>query len=278
MDPDLSTVQLETAAGVAVVTIDHPPINLLDGPMMLDLARLEAEVRADERIRVVVFRSADPEFFIAHADLDLIRGLPREPQPAPTELGFFHALLERWRTLPVLTIAEIDGIARGGGSEFALSLDLRFASLEGAVLAQPEVALGIIPGGSGTQRLGRFAGRARALEIVLGCDDFDASTAAAYGWVNRALPRAELRVFVDRIASRIASYPREAVRLAKEAVDASAPDFTPGLLAEQAAWDVAMTDPALDARFDAALAAGAQTRDGERNLDTLLTPGSDADR
>jgi enoyl-CoA hydratase/carnithine racemase len=272
MEPELATLRVQTVgAGIVVVTIDHPPINLLDVAMMTDLARLEAEVRADETVRVVVFRSADPEFFVAHADLELIRTLPRTPQPAPTELGFFHALLERWRTLPVVTIAEIDGIARGGGSELALSLDLRFASLEGAVLAQPEVALGIIPGGSGTQRLGRFAGRARALEIVLGCDDFDATTAAAYGWVNRALPRAELRPFVDRLAARIASYPREAVRLAKEAVDAAAPAFTAGLLAEQTAWDVTMTDPELDARFDAALAAGAQTRAGERDLDAILT-------
>jgi enoyl-CoA hydratase/carnithine racemase len=273
MDPEATTLRIDTVTpGVTVVTIDHPPINLLDVTMLTDLARLEAEVRADETVRVVVFRSADPEFFVAHADLELIRALPREPQPAPTELGFFHALLERWRTLPVVTIAEIDGFARGGGSEFALSLDLRFASVEGAVLAQPEVALGIIPGGSGTQRLGRFAGRARALEIVLGCDDFDATTAAAYGWVNRALPRAELRPFVDRLAARIASYPREAVRLAKEAVDAAAPGFTAGLLAEQTAWDGTMTDPDLDARFDAALAAGAQTREGERDLDAILTP------
>ena len=271
-------MRLARRGGVTVVTIDHPPINLLDAAMMTDLLRLEADVRADPSVRVVVFRSADPEFFVAHADLELIRGLPREPRPPATELGFFHALLERWRTLPVVTIAEIDGIARGGGSELALSLDLRFASVEGAVLAQPEVALGIIPGGSGTQRLGRFAGRARALEIVLGCDDFDATTAAAYGWINRALPRAELRPFVDRLAARIASYPHEAVRLAKEAVDASAPDFTAGLLAEQTAWDRTMTDPELDARFDAALAAGAQTRAGERDLDRLLSARPDTDR
>jgi len=272
MAPELTTLRVDATAGITVVTIDHPPVNLLDVAMLNDLARLEADIRADDTVRVVVFRSADPEFFVAHADLELIRRLPREPQPAPTELGFFHALLERWRTLPVVTIAEIDGIARGGGSELALSLDLRFASIEGAVFAQPEVALGIIPGGSGTQRLGRFAGRARALEIVLGCDDFDATTAAAYGWINRALPRAELRPYVDRLAARIASYPRDAVRLAKEAVDAAAPAFTAGLLAEQAAWDVTMTDPDLDARFDAALEAGAQTREGERDLDATLSP------
>jgi len=173
--------------------------------------------------------------------------------------------------MPKATIGLIEGRARGGGSEFLLSLDMRFGALGRAVLAQPEVALGIIPGGSGTQRLGRLAGRARALEIVLGCDDFDATTAAAYGWLNRALPRAELRAFVDRLAARIASYPRDAVRLAKEAVDASAPDVVAGLLAEQTAWDETMTDPELDARFDAALAAGAQTRAGERDLDALLT-------
>jgi enoyl-CoA hydratase/carnithine racemase len=275
LDPDLSTMRVTTSRGVAVVTVDHPPVNLLDVAMMADLARLEAAVRADDEVRVVVVRSADPEFFVAHADLELIRALPRTPQPTPSELGFFHALLERWRTLPVLTIAEIDGIARGGGSELALSLDLRFASIEGAVLAQPEVALGIIPGGSGTQRLGRFAGRARALEIVLGCDDFDATTAMAYGWINRALPRAELRPFVDRLAARVASFPADAVRLAKQAVDAAAPDFVAGLLAEQVAWNQTMTDPALDVRFDAALAAGAQTRDGERDLDRALGPRPD---
>src|SRR6476620_6854193 len=150
MEPELTTMRVATSAGVSVVTLDHPPINLLDLAMMTDLAQLEAAVRADPSVRVVVFRSADPEFFVAHADLELIRNLPREPRPPATELGFFHALLERWRTLPVVTVAEIDGIARGGGSELALSLDLRFASIEGAVLAQPEVALGIIPGGSGT--------------------------------------------------------------------------------------------------------------------------------
>ncbi len=269
MDLELVTLDLTVAAELATVTIDHPPVNLLDAPMMLDLVVLEAALRDADDVHVVVFRSADPEFFIAHADVELIRALPRTRQPEPTELGFFHALLERIRTLPQLTIAEIDGIARGGGSEFALSLDLRFAS-ERSTFAQPEVALGIIPGGGGTQRLGRFAGRARALEIALGCDDFDAATAARYGWINRALPAAELRPFVDRLAARVCSFPPGAVRAAKRAVDAAAESFEPGLLAEQAAWNTTMTDPSLDARFDAALAAGMQTRAGELDLDAIL--------
>ena len=270
MELDLTTLRVDVTDGVAVVTIDHPPINLLDAAMMVDLVRLEAAARAEpDDVRVVILRSADPEFFIAHADLELIRALPRDPQPRPTELGFFHSLLERLRTLPQITIAEIDGIARGGGSELALSLDLRFAS-DRSVLAQPEVALGIIPGGGGTQRLGRFAGRARALEIALGCDDFDAATAAQYGWINRALAADELRPFVDRLARRIAAFPPAAVRAAKVAVDAAAPPFLPGLLDEQVAWDSTMTDPDLDARFDAAVAAGAQTRAGELHLDDVI--------
>ena len=220
---------------------------------------------------MVVLRSADPEFFIAHADLEMIKSLPREPQPYPTELGFFHAFVERWRTLPQVTIAQIEGRARGGGSELALSLDMRFAALGRAVLSQPEVAIGIIPGGSGTQRLGRLLGRGRALEAVLGCDDFDAVTAERYGWVNRALPADEIGPFVERLARRIASFPPDAVRLAKQAVDAALPSPLDGLLAEAHAFNETLTDPDLDARFDAALAAGAQTRAGELDLATLLS-------
>lgn len=269
--PPYATLQVEHDDGIARVTISHPPLNLLDRPMLGDLVRLvgELEQQADS-VRVVVLRSDDPDFFIAHADLNLIQALPREPLPYPTELDFFPALVERWRTLPQVTIAQIEGRCRGGGSELALSLDLRFAALGRAVLAQPEVALGIIPGGGGTQRLGRLVGRNRALEVVLGCDDFDAATAERYGYVNRALPADEIASFVDRLARRIASFPPDAVRLAKQAVDAGLPSPREGLLAEAHAWHRVLTDPDLDLRFEAALAAGAQTRDGEFDLADLL--------
>ena len=259
-------LSVERDGPIAWITIDHPPINLLDLTMMLDLARLVSEFEADDATRVIVFRSADPEFFIAHADLELIKTLPREPRPEPTELEFFHAMLERWRTLPQVTIAQIEGRARGGGSEFALSLDLRFAAIGRALLGQPEVAIGIIPGGGGTQRLARLMGRSRALEAVLGCDDFDAETAERYGWVTRALPPDEIGPFVERLARRIAAFPPAAVRLAKQAVDAAAPSPVPGLLAEAHAWNQVLGDPELDARFDRAMAAGAQTREGELDL------------
>jgi enoyl-CoA hydratase/carnithine racemase len=273
---DYETFTVERAGGIAWVTIDHPPVNLLDLAMLRDLTLLVGELEQEtDETRVVVLRSADPDFFIAHADLDLIKALPRDPRPEPTELEFFPALVERWRTLPQVTIAQIEGRARGGGSELALSLDLRFAALEGAVLSQPEVAIGIIPGGGGTQRLSRLMGRSRALEAVLGCHDFDAATAERYGWVNRALPAVELAPFVELLARRIASFPPLAVRVAKQAVDAAWPDPKPGLLAEARAWNEVLTDPDLDARFDAALAAGAQTREGELRLGDLLGGGAE---
>jgi enoyl-CoA hydratase/carnithine racemase len=271
------TLRVDREDGIAWVTISHPPVNLLDPAMLIDLSRLVGELgqsdpSAPGAVRVVVLRSADPDFFIAHADLEMIKALPREPQPYPTELGFFHAFVEQWRTLPQVTIAQIEGRARGGGSELALSLDMRFAAIGRAVLAQPEVAIGIIPGGSGTQRLGRLLGRGRALEAVLGCGDFDAMTAERYGWVNRALPDDEIGPFVAQLARRIASFPPDAVRLAKRAVDAALPPPLDGLLAEADAFNQTLTDPELDARFGAALAAGAQTRAGELDLLALLRP------
>jgi enoyl-CoA hydratase/carnithine racemase len=275
MTAPYETLQVRRDSGIAWVTIGHPPVNLLDLAMLRDLTVLVGELEAEDTTapgatRVMVLRSADPEFFIAHADLGLIKALPRDPRPEPTELDFFPSLVERWRTLPQVTIAQIEGRARGGGSELALSLDMRFAARGRALLSQPEVAIGIIPGGGGTQRLGRLLGRGRALEAVLGCDDFDAETAERYGWVNRALPAEELGPFVERLARRIASFPPLAVQAAKRAVDAATPPPLEGLLAEARAWNEVLTDPDLDARFDAALAAGAQTREGELDLTGLL--------
>jgi enoyl-CoA hydratase/carnithine racemase len=272
-------LRLDVAAGVAFVTLDHPPVNLLDSTMLGDLWRVANHLAEDDAARVVVVRSADPEFFIAHADLRLIQALPRDVTERGTELAVIHQFMERWRTLPQVTIAEIAGRARGGGSEFVLSLDLRFAAQERAVLSQPEVAVGIIPGGGGTQRLPHLVGRGRALEIVLGCADFDADTAERYGWVNRALPSEDLQSFVERLARRIAAFPPDAVRRAKLAVDAATPANEAGLIEEAYQFNRTLTDPELDARMDAALALGAQTREGELDLGALIErSGRDGER
>ena len=263
-------LRIRVDAGVAFVTLDHPPINLLDLEMMGDLDRLSRELAADSSIRVVVFDSADREFFIAHADVSLIEQLPTEVRTGARELGFFHAMVERFRTLPQATLAKIEGRTRGGGSELVLSLDMRFAAIGRAVLAQPEVALGIIPGGSGTQRLPRLVGRGRALEVILGCEDFSAETAERYGYLNRALPPSEIGPFVERLARRIAGFPPSAIRLAKEAVAAAEPSPVPGLLVEDESFTRSLSDAETRRRMRAFLESGGQTRTGELDIESLL--------
>ncbi len=268
--PEYSTLSVSRERGVATVTIDHPPMNLLDLALMTDLERLGRELEADTETRATVFESANPDYFIAHADVALIQRLPSEVPPKSEELSFFHQIVERYRTLPCATIGAIEGRARGGGSEFLLSLDLRFGAIGGCVLAQPEVALGILPGGSGTQRLPRLIGRGRALEVILGCEDFDALLAERYGWINRALPAAELRPFVRALAQRIASFPREAIALAKRAVDAADATVREGLLEEAHLFNRTLAVPEARARMAAFLASGGQDPIAERDLGALL--------
>lgn len=246
--------------GVCFATFDHPPINLVDVALMQEIDSLGRQVEADPAVQVVVFDSADPDFFLAHADVSLIQQLPDNAPPRATELTFFHAMVDRFRTMPKVSIAKIEGIARGGGSEFVLSLDMRFAALGKAVLGQPEVALGILPGGSGTQRLPRLCGRGRALEIVLGCQDFPADVAERYGYVNRALPPHELGPFVEQLAYRIASFPPEAIALAKNLVNSAEQGVTDGLLDEAHAFGLTLQTGEAKRRMADFLAGGGQTR------------------
>lgn len=261
--------------GVAWVTIDHPPINLFDRALMLDIHHVGKELAANPDVRVVVFDSANPDFFIAHADVELIQKMPAEPPPKATTLGFFHAMVERFRTMPKVSIAKLEGRARGGGSEFVLSLDMRFGALGRAILSQPEVALGILPGGSGTQRLPRLVGRGRALEIVLGCEDFPADLAERYGYLNRALPPAELGPFVERLAYRIASFPAEAIALAKASINAAELPTPEGLLEEAHLFNQSVATPAARKRMQQFLECGGQTREGELDLGRMVAGLSD---
>ena len=263
---DYAALRVRAEHGVAFVTIDHPPINLFDATLITEMARLGDQLAADEAVRAVVIDSANPEFFIAHADVSLIQSLPTDASRRPSEPHLFQLMVERFRTMPKATIAMIEGIARGGGSEFVLSCDMRFGALGRAVLAQPEVALGIIPGGSGTQRLPRLVGRARALEIILGCDDVPADVAERWGYLNRALPPAELRPFVERLAYRIASFPAEAIALAKACVEAAAGPLRDGLIEESWAFTKAIGTQAAKQRMAAFMAAGGQTAEVERQL------------
>jgi enoyl-CoA hydratase/carnithine racemase len=267
MGYDYQAISVDVDHGVAICTIDNGPINLFDATLYGDMSRLALQLQNDRDVRVVVLQSANADFFIAHFDVSLILQFP--PRPASTELNDFQLMCERFRTMPKATIAIVEGRVGGGGSELALSFDMRFAALGRAVFNQPEVALGIIPGGSGTVRLPRLIGRGRALEVVLGCDDVDAATAERWGWVNRALPADEARPFAMALARRIASFPVEAVAEAKASVLRAETDVPRHLLDEAAAFS--RTYPTDDAQraMTAFMTRGGQTVAGELRLGAL---------
>jgi enoyl-CoA hydratase/carnithine racemase len=260
---DYSLFTISVADGICRATIDNPPINLADLGLILEAAQFVQEVGADDDVKVLIVDSADPDFFVAHADVTLLQGLPTNDTSLHDELSGFHSIVEQFRTMPKATIAVVEGIARGGGSEFALAFDMRFAALGKARFAQPEVAVGIIPGGGATQRLPRLVGRGRALEIILGGNDIDAATAEAWGYVNRALPPDELRPYVDALAARIASFPLEAIARAKQAVDTALGDPTSGLNVEDQLFRQTLGLPETAQRMQAFMDAGGQTRDLE---------------
>lgn len=257
--------------GVAFVTIDNPPINLLDRKLRSELEAFARRVATDDAVRVIVFDSADPDFFIAHTDAAPFLGrLSDTPPPRADTLGEGYAVRELFYALPQATIARIEGRCRGGGNEFALALDMRFAALGRAVFCQFEVAVGCVPGGGATQRLPRLIGRARALEMLLGCEDIDADLAERYGLVNRALPPETIGPFVERLALRIASFPSDALRLAKQAVRAADVGLHAGLLEEQACVGEALAAEGARERLPRFLDLGAQTRAVELDLPDVL--------
>jgi enoyl-CoA hydratase/carnithine racemase len=271
-----SRLQVRQDGGVLVAGIDNPPLNVMTLELYQELVAFSIEVAADDAVRVVVLESRDPMFFVAHFDVEVLLGLDvaAPPRRAP-DLNAFHEMCERFRTMPKATLAEIGGRVGGGGHELAMSCDMRFGALGRTVINQPEVALGILPGGTGTQRLPRLVGRGRALELILGCEDLDAATAERWGLLNRALPPAELRPFVERLARRIASFPPEAVAAAKRSVLVAEPGFEAGLLDESLGFQQLLRTPAAQRRMRRFLERGGQTREGERRLAALCAELSD---
>jgi enoyl-CoA hydratase/carnithine racemase len=195
------------------VTLNNPPINVIDDGMYDAFYDLVGEIEADPTLKVVTFESANPDFFLAHYSSAEPRsrfGVPRWIEASG-----------RLAASGVLSIAVIRGRVRGGGCEFAMGLDIRFASREKAIFGQPEVGTGLIPGGGALQRLPLLVGRARTLEIVLGGDDYDAETAERYGWINRAIPDTDLDAFIDTFVRRVVSFDSQALSTAKSIINAS---------------------------------------------------------
>src|SRR6201996_6152612 len=201
-----------THPGRWTITFSNPPINLFVPTTIVELGTLMNDLEADPSVKVVVFQSANPEFFVAH--LDVAKLVER-----PEVLGLWRDFVLRLSSTPVVSIAKIRGRTRGIGNEFVLACDMRFASRQSALFGNPEVGVGLVPGGGALEWLPRLVGRSRALEIVLSGDDFDADIAERYGWVNRTLDDANLDSFVDALARRLASFARETLATAKAQIN-----------------------------------------------------------
>src|ERR1700738_4459432 len=235
----------ETSAYWRVV-FDYPPFNILDATLFQGLQDLLARMDASPSLRVVAFESANPEFYLAHFDLtgkigNITTAVGRSGLPILMDT------FVRLTTSPVVSIAKIRGCVRGACSEFVLACDMRFASRENTLLGQPEVGVGVHPGGGG-----------RALEIILGAKDFDGDTAERYGYVNRSLPDTELDGFVDALARRIASFDRRAIAAAKSLVNQVSLPSTDRLLDAITSFETALTWPETQRRVQAVLRLGLQ--------------------
>ena len=204
---------------VITVTFDYPPVNVQGLPMLADLNQLAQKLEADSTVKVVVFESAHPEIFVCHADTNFLKDMSAKAvSREAVKLLDLQVVLERISKLPQATIAKIEGFARGGGHEFALACDMRFAARGKAKFMQMEVGMGILPCGGGASRMARQVGLGRVLEIVLAARDFDADEAEAYGTINRALDADEIDPFVDQLAKRIALWPSASINATKQAV------------------------------------------------------------
>src|SRR6266403_895855 len=243
------------------VVFDYPPFNIVDATIFKGLQDLLARMDASPSLRVVLFESANREFYLAHFDLTGKTG-NITTAVGPSGLPILMDTFVRLTRSPVVSSAKIRGCVRGASSEFVLACDMRFASRENMRLGQPEVAVGLHPGGGGAERLPRLVGRGRALEIIVGGNDFDGDTAERYGYVNRALPDAELDKFVETFARRIASFDRQAVAAAKKLVNQVSLPSTDRLLDALNSFLTALTWPDSQQRIGALLKRGLQ-RDGD---------------
>jgi enoyl-CoA hydratase/carnithine racemase len=263
------TLSVRGEGAVLFVNIAAPPINLIGPELVADLVTLIQQAEADDAVRVVVFKSADPDYFIAHVDLtrvaeyrDVTAKLVGE-----SSLGLLFRYLSASR---LITIAQIEGRTGGAGSEFALACDMRFAARGCAIFRHMEPALGLIEGAGGVQHLTRLMGRGRALEVLMSGYDYDADLAERYGWVNRALPLAELDGFVSALAHRLGGFPPAGLASIKARVNDIALAPADEFRRDSATFLENASTRAAQGRIGAALKRGFQTREGEMDLAAML--------
>ena len=269
MEATLETLKVRRDGGVLFVEISAPPMNLLGPALVRDLVTLIQQAEADPALKVLVFKSADPDYFISHVDVTRIKEYRQEAAKLTGEASI-ALLFRHLSTSRLVTIAQIDGRVRAAGSEFVLACDMRFAARESAIFGQFEPAFGLLPGGGAAQHLVRLMGRGRALEVMLSAQDYDAGLAERYGWINRALPAAELDAFVRALARRIAAFPAAGHAVVKERVNAIALAPAEDFRRDSDLFGEHVREPEAQSRIEAAMARGFQTRDGEMDIARVL--------
>jgi enoyl-CoA hydratase/carnithine racemase len=268
------TLTVRTEGSVLFAEIAAPPMNLLGPELVRDLVSLIQAAEADDAVQVLVFTSADPDYFISHVDVTRIDEYREEAAKLTGEASI--ALLFRYLSAShLVTIAQIEGRVRGAGSEFVLACDMRFAARQSAIFGQFEPAFGVLPGGGAAQHLARLMGRARALEVMLSAEDYDAELAERYGWINRALPADQLGEFVSSLAHRIAGFPAAGQAVVKDRVNAIALAPVEDFRRDSDLFGEGVRAPEAQSRIGAAMRRGFQTRDAELALGRLL--GGQAD-
>jgi enoyl-CoA hydratase/carnithine racemase len=264
---------VRTTPQIARITFANPPVNLIVADTVRRLDAITRELETDPDIQVLIFDSSTPDFFFNHFDLAAAAEFP-----APEGEGavpIWTEIVLRLSKAPYITIASTRGRTRGGGDELTLALDLRYASRENAIFGQPEVGSGLLPGGGGTERLPRFIGRDRALEVILSSDDYDAETAERWGWVTRALPDAELDGFVDTMAARLASFDKTSLASAKAMVNRASLPPDADLVTAYGEFERSLTLPGFLSRAEGFQAIAAQLGiDLEYKLGEYLGMGS----
>jgi enoyl-CoA hydratase/carnithine racemase len=244
-------------------------MNLLGPELVRDLVSLIQRAEADEAIQVLVFKSADPDYFISHVDVTRIKEYREEAAKLTGEASI--AMMFRYLSASrLVTIAQIEGRVRGAGSEFALACDMRFAARESAIFGQPEQALGAIPGAGGVQHLVRLMGRGRALEVLLSSEDYDADLAERYGWINRAVPADSLDDFVRSLAHRIARFPAAGHAAVKDRINAISLAPAEDFHRDSDLFLEGQRNPEAQSRIKAAMKRGLQTREAEMALARML--------
>jgi enoyl-CoA hydratase/carnithine racemase len=272
---DFETLIVRREGAVLFAEIKAPPMNLLGPELVRDLVSLIQRAEADAAVQVLVFKSADPDYFISHVDVTRIKG-NREEAAKLTGEASLGQLFRHLSASRLITIAQIEGRVRGAGSEFVLACDMCFAARESAIFGQFEPAFGVVPGAGAVQHLARLMGRARALEVMLSAEDYDADLAERYGWINRALPADELGGFVKSLAHRIAKFPATGQVVVKDRVNAIALPTVEDIRRDSDLFIEGVRSPEFQDRTQAAMKRGFQTRDAEMALARML--GDLADR